>query len=65
MNGNNSTCVVRAILLDVPPSMEAREITDKGSVNQSAVLKNRAELVVELYKEPAPASVLVIREDKG
>jgi feruloyl-CoA synthase len=65
LNGNNSTCVVRAILLDVPPSMEAREITDKGSVNQSAVLKNRAELVVELYKEPAPASVLVIREGRG
>ncbi len=65
LNGHNSTCVVRAILLDVPPSMEAREITDKGSVNQSAVLKNRAELVVELYKEPAPASVLVIREGRG
>jgi feruloyl-CoA synthase len=65
LNGHNSTCVVRAILLDVPPSMEAREITDKGSVNQSAVLKNRAELVFELYKEPAPASVLVIREGRG
>jgi feruloyl-CoA synthase len=65
LNGNNSTCVVRAMLLDAPPSMEAREITDKGSVNQSTVLKNRAELIVELYKEPAPASILVIREDKG
>jgi len=65
LNRNNSTCVVRAMLLDTPPSMEAREMTDKGSINQSAVLKNRAELVVELYKEPVPANVLIIREEKA
>ena len=53
------------MLLDTPPSMEAREMTDKGSINQSAVLKNRAELVVELYKEPVPANVLIIREEKA
>ena len=64
-NRNNSTCVVRAMLLDTLPSMEAREMTDKGSINQSAVLKNRAELVVELYKEPVPANVLIIREEKA
>jgi feruloyl-CoA synthase len=62
LNRSNSMRIVRAILLDVPPSMEAREITDKGSINQSAVLKNRAELIDELYEEPAPASILVIRE---
>ena len=64
-NRNNSTCVVRAMLLDTLPSMEAREMTDKGSINQGAVLKNRAELVVEIYKEPVPANVLIIREEKA
>jgi len=56
----NSTFVTRAILLDTPPSIEAQEITDKGSINQKAVLRNRAELVEDLYREPAPASVLVV-----
>jgi feruloyl-CoA synthase len=51
----SSTVVSRAILLDEPPSLEAREITDKGSLNQKAVLENRAALVIELY-EPAPSS---------
>ena len=44
-----STLVVRAILLDEPPSIDAREITDKGSINQKAVLENRSALVEELY----------------
>ncbi len=65
LNRNNSTCVARAILLDTPPSMETREMTDKGSVNQSAVLKNRAAFVVQLYQEPAPANVLAIREERA
>jgi feruloyl-CoA synthase len=37
------------ILLDEPPSLEAGEITDKGTVNQRAVRENRAALVEELY----------------
>ena len=36
-----STRVARAILLDEPPSIDAQEITDKGSVNQKAVLRHR------------------------
>ena len=32
-----------------PPSIDAREITDKGSINQKAVLQHRAALVDELY----------------
>ena len=48
----SSTFVARAILLDEPPSIDAREITDKGSLNQKAVLRNRAALVEELYASP-------------
>jgi len=32
-----------------PPSVDAGEITDKGYVNQRAVLGRRAALVEELY----------------
>ena len=46
---------VAALLLDEPPSMARGEITDKGSINQRAVLQHRAAQVEALYAErPAP-----------
>jgi feruloyl-CoA synthase len=45
----SSNRVSRAILLEEPPSLDAREITDKGSLNQRAVLEHRMGLVEELY----------------
>lgn len=51
----SSTRVAAAILLDEPPSLDAGEITDKGSINQRAVLTRRADLVEALYaKTPDP-----------
>ncbi len=51
----STTFVARAILLDEPPSMDTREITDKGSLNQKMMLQNRAALVDELYDStPSP-----------
>ena len=55
----SSTFVSRAVLLDVPPSLDAREITDKGSINQKAVLRHREALVEDLYSTPPPAHVIV------
>ncbi len=55
----SSTFVSRAVLLDVPPSLDAREITDKGSLNQKAVLRNRAALVEDLYSILPSAHVIV------
>ena len=65
LNPGNSTRVERAMLLDVPPSMEAREITDKGSINQGAVLKNRAALVESLYRDLPPKHALALQETRG
>jgi len=42
--------VARALLLDDPLSVDKGEITDKGSINQSAVLMHRAALVDALYE---------------
>jgi feruloyl-CoA synthase len=51
----SATRIERALLLDVPPSIDANEITDKGSINQRAVLERRAALVEELYApRPSP-----------
>jgi feruloyl-CoA synthase len=45
----SSNCVTRAILMEEAPSLDAGEITDKGSLNQRAVLDHRAALVEEMY----------------
>jgi feruloyl-CoA synthase len=52
--------IERALLLELPPSIDADEITDKGSINQRAVLERRAALVDELYAQPPSARVLCI-----
>jgi feruloyl-CoA synthase len=57
----SSTYVRRALIAEVPPSIDVGEITDKGSLNQRIILKHRAELVETLYSEfPSPQ---VIRLD--
>jgi feruloyl-CoA synthase len=54
-----SNRVMRALLLAEPPSLDIGEMTDKGSINQRAVLVHRAGLVEELYAEPPPPSVII------
>jgi len=56
----SSTRVARALLMADPPSMDKSEATDKGSINQRAVLQNRAALVDELYAAPLSARVITI-----
>lgn len=47
--GASSQTVKRAAVLDEPPSLDAGEITDKGYVNQRAVLERRSAAVQALY----------------
>ena len=47
----SSNRIARATVLKQPPSLDAGEVTDKGTINQKAVLKARAALVEELYKK--------------
>jgi len=47
--GGSSTHPTRLLVLNEPPSIDANEITDKGYVNQRAVLERRAALVERLY----------------
>ena len=49
----------RALVLVQPPSIDHGELTDKGSINQRAVLAHRAALVEALYAEvPGPEVLL-------
>ena len=57
----SSTRVVRLVLMAEPPSMDKGEATDKGSINQRAVLKNRAALVEALYAAPLPAAAIALK----
>ena len=56
----SSTRVMRAMLMAEPPSMDKGEMTDKGSINQRAVLRNRGTLVEELYATPLSSRVIAI-----
>jgi feruloyl-CoA synthase len=56
----SSTRVARVLLLREPPSIDANEITDKGSINQRAVLARRKALVDALYAETPPADVISV-----
>ncbi len=58
--GGSSTYATRALLMAEPPSIDANEITDKGYINQRAVLARRAALVERLYAEPPDAAVIAI-----
>jgi feruloyl-CoA synthase len=47
----SSNRIARAALLKEPPSLDAGEVTDKGTINQKAVLKARAATLEELYRK--------------
>jgi feruloyl-CoA synthase len=45
--------VARMVLMAEPPSIDKGEVTDKGSINQRAVLKHRDDLVQALHADTA------------
>src|SRR5699024_9320336 len=57
-NPGSSTYADRAFLLDSTPSVDAGEITDKGYINQAAVLKRRADLLDLLYSDAAHPAII-------
>ena len=59
-SSGSSTRLCRMILMAEPPSLDAGEATDKGSINQRAVLTRRKALVEELYAAAPSADVISI-----
>jgi feruloyl-CoA synthase len=52
--GGSSARVTAVMLMREPLDLDKGEVTDKGSVNQRAVLRHRADLVKRLYTENDP-----------
>ena len=46
--------VARLVLLAEPPSIDRGEVTDKGSINQRAVLKHRDAMVQAFHDDQLP-----------
>ena len=61
----SSTQVRRAVILAEPPSMEAGEMTDKGSLNQRAIRENRTALIEAMYADSPQAHVICVDEGIG
>ncbi len=49
--GGSSAFATRALLLAEPPSVDGGEITDKGYINQRAVLSRRSDLVADACRQ--------------
>jgi feruloyl-CoA synthase len=58
-SSGGSTAPARLLVLDLPPSIDEGEITDKGYVNQRAVLERRSAEVSALYADE-PGVIRVI-----
>jgi feruloyl-CoA synthase len=58
--GGSSTYPARVLLMAEAPSSEAGELTDKGYINQRAVLTRRADRVLELYSDVPDSAVIFI-----
>ena len=51
----SATRIARAVASTRAPSLDLGEVTDKGSINQRAVLQHRADVVEGLYAETLPS----------
>jgi feruloyl-CoA synthase len=54
----SATRVARAVVLAEAPSIDRGEVTDKGSLNQRAVLTHRAAIVDAMYDAPGAEVIL-------
>ena len=64
VNPGSSTRIARLLLLTVPPAIDVNEITDKGYINQLAVLEARSGLVERLYAAFPDADILQLQARK-
>jgi feruloyl-CoA synthase len=54
----SSNRIDRLLLLSEPPSIDHRELTDKGSINQAAVMSRRAAVIDAMYADEEPQTIV-------
>lgn len=57
-NTGSSTLIRKILIADFELSIDKGEVTDKGSINQRAILKNRVTLVDQLYETTTQELIL-------
>ena len=60
----SATRIERAVVSVEPPSMDRGEVTDKGSINQRAVLSHRSALVDSMYAGTADGMMVFAAMEK-
>jgi feruloyl-CoA synthase len=60
LSTGSSTRITRAVFIDTPLSIDLGEVTDKGSINQRAVLNARAALIDACYSSTPPEHVIAL-----
>ncbi|MGD9369690.1 MAG: AMP-binding protein [Desulfobacteraceae bacterium] len=60
VSSGTSWRIERLIVLNEQPRIDKNETTDKGYLNQNAVLAHHKDLVADLYTDPPPAHVIVV-----
>ncbi len=58
VEAGSASRIARLLVMADPPDLDLGEITDKGYVNQRAVLSHRSHLVTHLYTQPIPPFVI-------
>src|SRR5882672_3930610 len=56
----SSTRITRAVLFDTPLSIDRGEVTDKGSINQRAVIEHRSADIEQIYAPAPPAQIITL-----
>jgi feruloyl-CoA synthase len=56
----SSNLIQRAAVLAEPLTIDTGELTDKGSINQRLVIRNRPHLIEELYAAKPPSHVIAV-----
>jgi feruloyl-CoA synthase len=58
----SATRVARIAFMEEPPSIDANEMTDKGSLNTAAVVARRAALVERMYADDPPPYIIALAQ---
>ena len=59
-NPASSTKIAQVLMMTAPPTIDSGEITDKGYINQRAVIECRGELIERLYDPAGDPDVVVV-----
>ena len=64
-NGGSASLVKKALIANFELSLDKGEITDKGTINQKAIISNHPDMVEKLYSEEFNDQIIELKTDSG